>query len=33
MQLARALSDREQSDRLLARSLETALRLLDDFAR
>jgi TetR/AcrR family transcriptional regulator, transcriptional repressor for nem operon len=33
LQLARALSDRDQSDRLLARALETALHLLDDFAR
>ena len=33
LQLARALSDRDQSDRLLARGLDTALHLLDDFAR
>src|SRR4051794_35606414 len=33
LQLARALTDRELSDRLLARGVETALKLLDDFAR
>jgi TetR/AcrR family transcriptional repressor of nem operon len=33
LQLARALTDRDLSDRLLARGLETALKLLDDFAR
>jgi AcrR family transcriptional regulator len=33
LQLARALADRELSDRLLARGVETALKLLDDFAR
>jgi TetR/AcrR family transcriptional repressor of nem operon len=30
LQLARALTDRDLSDQLLARGLETALRLLDD---
>ena len=30
LQLARALTDRELSDQLLARGLDTALRLLDD---
>jgi TetR/AcrR family transcriptional repressor of nem operon len=30
LQLARALTDRDLSDRLLARGLETALKLLDD---
>jgi TetR/AcrR family transcriptional regulator, transcriptional repressor for nem operon len=33
LQLARALTDRELSDRLLAQGVETALKLLDDFAR
>ena len=33
LQLARALTDRALSDQLLARGVETALRLLDDFAR
>jgi len=33
LQLARALTDRDLSDRLLARSVETALKLVDDFAR
>ena len=32
LQLARALTDRDLSDRLLARGLETALKLLDDRA-
>jgi TetR/AcrR family transcriptional regulator, transcriptional repressor for nem operon len=32
LQLARALTDRDLSDQLLARGVETALRLLDDFA-
>jgi TetR/AcrR family transcriptional regulator, transcriptional repressor for nem operon len=32
LQLARALTDRELSDQLLARSVETALKLLDDRA-
>ena len=32
LQLARALNDRELSDRLLARGAETALKLLDDWA-
>jgi TetR/AcrR family transcriptional regulator, transcriptional repressor for nem operon len=33
LQLARALTDRELSDQLLARGVETALKLLDGFAR
>jgi TetR/AcrR family transcriptional regulator, transcriptional repressor for nem operon len=33
LQLARALTDRELSDQLLARGVETALKLLDDRAR
>jgi TetR/AcrR family transcriptional repressor of nem operon len=33
LQLARALTDRGQSDRLLARGVEQTLDLLDDFAR
>src|SRR3954471_3094449 len=33
MQLARALSDSDESDRLLTQALDTALQLLDDFAR
>ena len=33
LQLARALTDRELSDQLLARGVETALKLLDEFAR
>src|SRR5436853_6059113 len=33
LQLARALTDRDLSDQLLARGVETALKLLDDFAR
>jgi TetR/AcrR family transcriptional repressor of nem operon len=33
LQLARALTDRDLSDQLLARSVETALKLLDDAAR
>src|SRR3954466_13126576 len=33
LQLARALTDRELSDQLLARGVETALKLLDDFSR
>ena len=32
LQLARALTDRELSDQLLARGVETALRLVDDCA-
>ena len=32
LQLARALTDRDRSDQLLARSVETALKLLDDRA-
>ena len=30
LQLARALTDRDLSDQLLARGIETALKLLDD---
>jgi AcrR family transcriptional regulator len=33
LQLARTLTDRDLSDQLLVRSVETALMLLDDFAR
>ena len=33
LQLARALTDRELSDQLLARGVETALGLLGEFAR
>jgi len=33
LQLARTLTDRDQSDQLLARGVETALGLLDDCAR
>jgi TetR/AcrR family transcriptional regulator, transcriptional repressor for nem operon len=33
LQLARTLTDRDLSDQLLARGVETALGLLDDFAR
>jgi TetR/AcrR family transcriptional regulator, transcriptional repressor for nem operon len=33
LQLARALTDRDLSDHLLARGAETALQMLDDFAR
>ena len=33
LQLARALTDRALSDRLLARGVETALKLVNDFAR
>jgi len=33
LQLARTLTDRNLSDRLLGRGVETALTLLDDFAR
>ena len=33
LQLARALTDRPLSDQLLARGVETALKLLDDFTR
>jgi TetR/AcrR family transcriptional regulator, transcriptional repressor for nem operon len=33
LQLARALTDRDLSDQLLARGAETALKLLDDMAR
>jgi TetR/AcrR family transcriptional regulator, transcriptional repressor for nem operon len=33
LQLTRALTDTAQSDQLLAQGVETALRLLDDFAR
>src|SRR5437764_10351678 len=33
LQLARALTDRDLSDQLLTRGVETALTLLDDFAR
>jgi TetR/AcrR family transcriptional regulator, transcriptional repressor for nem operon len=33
LQLARALTDRDLSDQLLARGVETALKLLDDRAR
>jgi AcrR family transcriptional regulator len=33
LQLARALPDRDLSDQLLARGVETALKLLGDFAR
>jgi TetR/AcrR family transcriptional repressor of nem operon len=32
LQLARALTDRELSDQLLAQGVETSLRMLDDFA-
>jgi TetR/AcrR family transcriptional repressor of nem operon len=32
LQLARALTDRDLSDQLLARGVETALKLLDDRA-
>jgi TetR/AcrR family transcriptional regulator, transcriptional repressor for nem operon len=33
LQLARALADRDRSDQLLARGVQTALDLLEDFAR
>ena len=33
LQLARALTDRELSDRLLNQGVATALKMLDDFAR
>jgi TetR/AcrR family transcriptional repressor of nem operon len=33
LQLARALTDRDLSDQLLARGVETALKMLNDFAR
>ncbi|MFL5860245.1 MAG: TetR family transcriptional regulator [Solirubrobacteraceae bacterium] len=33
LQLARAVTDRDLSDRLLDQSVETALKMLDDFAR
>ena len=33
LQLARALTDRDLSDQLLARGVETALKLVNDFAR
>lgn len=33
LQFARAMTDRDLSDRLLARGVETALTMLDDFAR
>jgi AcrR family transcriptional regulator len=33
LQLARTLTDRDLSDQLLARGLETVLKLLDEFAR
>jgi hypothetical protein len=33
LQLARALTDRDLSDRLLDQGAETALKMLDDFAR
>ena len=33
LQLARTLTDRDLSDRVLAQGVETALKLLDDFAR
>jgi len=33
LQLARALTDRDLSDRLLDQGVETALKMLDDFAR
>ena len=33
LQLARALTDRDLSDQLLARSVETAMKLLSDFTR
>ncbi|MGZ6576405.1 MAG: TetR/AcrR family transcriptional regulator, partial [Solirubrobacteraceae bacterium] len=33
LQLARALTDRDLSDRLLDHGVETALNMLDDFAR
>jgi len=33
LQLARALTDRHVSDRLLARGVETALKLLDEYGR
>jgi TetR/AcrR family transcriptional regulator, transcriptional repressor for nem operon len=33
LQFARALTDRDLSDRLLARGLETALKLLDEYGR
>jgi TetR/AcrR family transcriptional regulator, transcriptional repressor for nem operon len=32
LQLARAITDRDLSDQLLARGVETALKLLDDRA-
>jgi hypothetical protein len=32
LELGRALTDRDLSDRPLARGVETALKLLDDFA-
>jgi TetR/AcrR family transcriptional repressor of nem operon len=32
LQLARALTDRDRSDQLLARGVETAMKLLDDWA-
>jgi TetR/AcrR family transcriptional regulator, transcriptional repressor for nem operon len=32
MQLARALTDRDLSDRLLGQGVETGLKMLDDFA-
>ena len=33
LQLARALTDRDRSDRLLNQGVATALKMLDDFAR
>ena len=33
LQLARTLTDRDRSDQLLARGVETALKLLDEYAR
>jgi TetR/AcrR family transcriptional regulator, transcriptional repressor for nem operon len=33
LQLARAMTDRDLSDQLLARGVESALKMLDDFAR
>jgi TetR/AcrR family transcriptional regulator, transcriptional repressor for nem operon len=33
LQLARALTDRDLSDRLLEQGAEAALKMLDDFAR
>jgi hypothetical protein len=33
LQLARALTDRDLSDRLLDQGAETALKMVDDFSR